>query len=78
MGKIEMTKEVLGIWATNCYTVVDTETKEALIIDPADRADVLLSLIHICCDADKARGKRSQRGLHTESNIRRTALPDLV
>ena len=26
------------------------------------------------CDADKARGKRSQRGLHTESNIRRTAL----
>ena len=30
------------------------------------------------CDADKARGKRSQLGLHTESNIRRTALPDLV
>ena len=42
MGKIEITKKVLGICATNCYTVVDTETKEALIIDPADRADVLI------------------------------------
>ena len=42
MGKIEITKKVLGICATNCYMVVDTETKEALIIDPADRADVLI------------------------------------
>ena len=42
MGKIQITKKVLGICATNCYTVVDTETKEALIIDPADRADVLI------------------------------------
>ena len=42
MGKIQITKKVLGICATNCYTVVDTETKEALIIDPGDRADVLI------------------------------------
>jgi len=36
MGKIEITKKVLGICCERIvYTVVDTETKEALIIDPA-------------------------------------------
>ena len=31
MGKIEITKKVLGICATNCYTMGDTDTREAEI-----------------------------------------------
>ena len=42
MGKIEITKKVLGICATNCYTMGDTDTREAMIIDPGDRADILI------------------------------------
>ena len=42
MGKIEITKKVLGICATNCYTMGDTDTREAVIIDPGDRADILI------------------------------------
>ena len=32
---------VLGSFATNCYTVANQDTREAIIIDPADRADFL-------------------------------------
>lgn len=32
----------LGIAATNCYIIGDTETKEAILIDPVDRAELLL------------------------------------
>lgn len=31
----------LGIAATNCYIIGDTETNEAILIDPVDNADVL-------------------------------------
>lgn len=33
---------VLGAVATNCYFAVNEETREAVVIDPADRADVIL------------------------------------
>ncbi len=35
---------VLGSCATNCYTVADTTTRDAVIVDPADRADYLISM----------------------------------
>lgn len=35
---------VLGSFATNCYTVANTNTREAVIIDPADRAEYLISM----------------------------------
>ena len=33
---------VLGAVATNCYFVINEETKETIVIDPADRADAIL------------------------------------
>lgn len=33
---------VLGAVATNCYLVINEKTKEAIVVDPADRADVIL------------------------------------
>ena len=42
-GLITVTN-VLGPCATNCYTVVNTETREAAIVDPADRADYLIKM----------------------------------
>lgn len=38
MGKLEMNKLVLGSVGTNCYIVWNKETKEAIVIDPADSA----------------------------------------
>ena len=39
---VEIKKLTLGPVATNCYIVGDTETKEALLIDPVDEAPLLL------------------------------------
>ena len=39
---IEIRALTLGIVMTNCYIVGDTESKEAVIIDPADQADLLI------------------------------------
>lgn len=36
---------VLGQLATNCYLVWDEETKEAIVIDPADEADFIIRKI---------------------------------
>ena len=33
---------VLGEVRTNCYLLIQEETKEALVVDPADRADVII------------------------------------
>lgn len=38
MGRIEIKKLVLGSVSTNCYIIWNKETKEALIVDPADNA----------------------------------------
>ncbi len=39
--KIEIKSLTLGIAATNCYLVADTETGEALVIDPVDNAPLI-------------------------------------
>ena len=42
-GLITITN-VLGSLATNCYTVANSETREALIVDPAARGDFLVNM----------------------------------
>lgn len=44
MSKLIVVKNVLGTFATNCYTVVNADTREAIIIDPADRGDYLINM----------------------------------
>ena len=34
---------VLGAVATNCYFVINEETKETIVIDPADRAAAVIT-----------------------------------
>lgn len=41
---IEIKKLTLGPVATNCYIVGDTDTKEALVIDPVDDAPLILDM----------------------------------
>ena len=36
MGKLQIEKMVLGQVSTNCYLAVNTQTKEVILIDPAD------------------------------------------
>lgn len=36
---------VLGSFATNCYTVANTETRDAVIVDPATRPDFLIKML---------------------------------
>jgi glyoxylase-like metal-dependent hydrolase (beta-lactamase superfamily II) len=36
---------VVGMVSTNCYIVYDTETREAAVIDPGDRAGVILEAV---------------------------------
>ena len=38
MGQIEIKSMTLGMVATKCYLIINKETKEALLIDPADNA----------------------------------------
>lgn len=41
MGKLQIKKYVLGMIRTNTYLLVNTDTKEAIIIDPADSPELL-------------------------------------
>lgn len=45
MQNIIVVTNVLGDLGTNCYTVVNTDTREAVIIDPAANADFLLKML---------------------------------
>ena len=45
MNKLEIKKLVLGMVSTNCYIVSNQETKEAIVIDPADEAGRIVSYI---------------------------------
>ena len=36
---MQVKKRVLGMVGTNVYLIVHTDTKEAILIDPADAAD---------------------------------------
>lgn len=44
MAKLITITNVLGSLATNCYTVANSETREAIIIDPAAKADFLINM----------------------------------
>ncbi len=41
MSKLKIEHRVIGEIATNVYLVINTETKEAFVVDPADRADYI-------------------------------------
>lgn len=45
MSKIQIQSLVLGMVATNVFFVQNTETRELILIDPADRADVIVRKI---------------------------------
>ena len=42
MANIITVTNVLGTMATNCYMVVNTDTRETIIIDPADRPEFII------------------------------------
>lgn len=41
MGKLRLLQKVLGMVSTNVYLAVNTESKEAFLVDPADRAELI-------------------------------------
>lgn len=43
MGNLRIRNQVLGIIGTNCYLVFDDQTKEGVIIDPADNGALILN-----------------------------------
>ena len=45
MGQLEIKSMTLGMVATNCYLLINKETKEALLVDPADNAARISSVI---------------------------------
>ncbi len=44
--RIVVVTNVLGNLATNCYTVVNTDTRQVVIIDPAANADFLINMVN--------------------------------
>ena len=42
MGKLDVQYRVLGLINTNVYFLVNKETKEALVVDPADSAEYIM------------------------------------
>lgn len=59
---IEILSLTLGAFATNAYLVADTETQNALLIDPVDNAPVIL-------DAADQRGWRIQHMIATHAHL---------
>lgn len=49
MGKLQIKKYVLGMIRTNTYLLVNTDTKEAIIIDPADSPELLEQKVTELC-----------------------------
>lgn len=41
MGELRVLRKVLGMVCTNVYLAVNTKTKEAFLVDPADKAEVI-------------------------------------
>lgn len=41
MGKLRLLQRVLGMVSTNVYLAINTESKEAFLVDPADRAELI-------------------------------------
>lgn len=44
MANLITITNVLGVCATNCYAVANTDTRETIIIDPADRGSFLIDM----------------------------------
>lgn len=44
MANLITITNVLGSLATNCYTIANSETREAIIVDPAARGDFLVNM----------------------------------
>lgn len=45
MKQIKVEQYIVGMVQTNCYVAINTKTKEAIIIDPADQANVIQTKI---------------------------------
>lgn len=45
MGKVKVDYKVLGMVSTNCYFICNEETKETVIIDPADNYNAIAGVI---------------------------------
>ncbi len=43
MGKLQIKSQVIGMIGTNCYLVFQEETREAVVIDPAENAPFILN-----------------------------------
>lgn len=43
MGKLKIKSQVIGMIGTNCYLVFQEETREAVVIDPAENAPFILN-----------------------------------
>lgn len=41
MGDIKIDRITLGIYGTNCYFIYRTDTKDAIVVDPADSGDFI-------------------------------------
>lgn len=44
MSNIIVITNMLSSFATNCYTIANSDTREAIIVDPADRPDFLINM----------------------------------
>ncbi len=45
MSKLQIERKVVGMVSTNCYLLIHKETKECIIVDPADSPDIFEMLI---------------------------------
>ena len=42
MANVRVDKKVLGMVSTNCYFVQNVDTKEIIVVDPADNAESII------------------------------------
>ena len=45
MAKMELQKSILGPVCTNCYFIMNKDTRELLLVDPAAEADAIIKKI---------------------------------